>query len=112
LNLTANEDISDTKAVKDKLAPLFEAYRKMYGEYYTTCKQANSPAMRDANPVIILYPGIGLFSFAKDKQTARKQKDDNETNNASRKTNKTKPNKQNTNKQSSTTTIPTTQANP
>jgi rhamnulose-1-phosphate aldolase/alcohol dehydrogenase len=71
LNLTANEDISDTKAVKDKLVPLFEAYRKMYGEYYTTCKQANSPAMRDANPVIILYPGIGLFSFAKDKQTAR-----------------------------------------
>jgi rhamnulose-1-phosphate aldolase/alcohol dehydrogenase len=71
LNLNATEDLADVKAVKEKLAPLFEAYRKMYGEYYTTCKHANSPAMRDANPVIILYPGIGLFSFAKDKQTAR-----------------------------------------
>jgi len=71
LNLNATDDLSDTKAVKEKLAPLFEAYRKMYGEYYTTCKHANSPAMRDANPVIILYPGIGMFSFAKDKQTAR-----------------------------------------
>ena len=71
LNLNATEDLVDVKAVKEKLAPLFEAYRKMYGEYYTSCKHANSPAMRDANPVIILYPGIGLFSFAKDKQTAR-----------------------------------------
>jgi len=71
LNLNETDDLSDTKAVKEKLAPLFEAYRKMYGEYYTSCKHANSPAMRDANPVIILYPGIGMFSFAKDKQTAR-----------------------------------------
>ena len=71
LNLNATEDLSEVKSVKEKLAPLFEAYRKMYGEYYTSCKHANSPAMRDANPVIILYPGIGLFSFAKDKQTAR-----------------------------------------
>ena len=43
----------------------------MYADYYNTCKHANSPAMRDANPVIILYPGVGMFSFAKDKQTAR-----------------------------------------
>ena len=71
LNLNATEDLSEVKSVKEKLAPLFEAYRKMYGEYYTSCKHANSPAMRDANPVIILYPGIGMFSFAKDKQTAR-----------------------------------------
>ena len=71
LNLNATEDLSEVKSVKEKLAPLFEAYRKMYGEYYTSCKHANIPAMRDANPVIILYPGIGMFSFAKDKQTAR-----------------------------------------
>ena len=43
----------------------------MYSDYYNACKHANSPAIRDANPVIILYPGIGMFSFAKDKQTAR-----------------------------------------
>jgi len=71
LNLQANEDLSDYKALKERLAPLFDEYRKMYGEYYKTCKHANSPAIRDSNPVIILYPGVGMFSFAKDKQTAR-----------------------------------------
>lgn len=71
LELKADEDLSDTKALKEKLAPAFEAYRKMYTEYYEKCKHPNSPAIRDTNPVIILYPGVGLFSFSKDKQTAR-----------------------------------------
>jgi rhamnulose-1-phosphate aldolase/alcohol dehydrogenase len=43
----------------------------MYADYYEKCKHANSPAMRDPNPVVILYPGVGMFTFAKDKQTAR-----------------------------------------
>ncbi|MGN6508324.1 MAG: SDR family oxidoreductase [Chitinophaga sp.] len=43
----------------------------MYTEYYKSCKHPDSPAMRDANPVVVLYPGIGMFTFAKDKQTAR-----------------------------------------
>ena len=55
----------------EELAPQFEAYRKMYAEYYNTCKHPNSPAMRDPNPVVILYPGVGMFTFSKDKQTAR-----------------------------------------
>jgi rhamnulose-1-phosphate aldolase/alcohol dehydrogenase len=71
LKLQANEDLSDVKSLKERLAPEFEAYRKMYAEYYDSCKHSNSPAIRDANPVIILYPGIGMFSFSKDKQTAR-----------------------------------------
>jgi len=71
LELEAEDDLSDTKAIKEKLAPAFEAYRKMYAAYYESCKHPNSPAMRDANPVVILYPGIGMFTFAKDKQTAR-----------------------------------------
>jgi rhamnulose-1-phosphate aldolase/alcohol dehydrogenase len=71
LKLDANEDLTDIKSLKERLAPEFEAYRKMYAEYYDSCKHSNSPAIRDANPVIILYPGIGMFSFAKDKQTAR-----------------------------------------
>ncbi|MFB9842586.1 bifunctional aldolase/short-chain dehydrogenase [Mucilaginibacter ginsenosidivorans] len=71
LELKADDDLSDTKALKEKLAPAFEAYRKMYTEYYDKCKHPNSPAIRDTNPVIILYPGVGLFSFSKDKQTAR-----------------------------------------
>jgi rhamnulose-1-phosphate aldolase/alcohol dehydrogenase len=71
LNLTATEELSDVVAVKQKLEPLFVAYRKMYTDYYNTCKHVDSPGIRDANPVIILYPGVGMFSFAKDKQTAR-----------------------------------------
>ena len=71
LNLGTDEDVSNTAAIKEKIAPLFEAYRKMYAEYYDTCKHPNSPAIRDANPVIILYPGVGMFSFAKVKQTTR-----------------------------------------
>ena len=71
LNLAATDDLSDVAAIKQKIEPLFVEYRKMYSDYYNTCKQPNSPAIRDANPVIILYPGVGMFSFAKDKQTAR-----------------------------------------
>ena len=71
LNLSTGENVNDTAAIKEKIAPLFEAYRKMYVDYYNTCKHPNSPAVRDANPVIILYPGVGMFSFAKDKQTTR-----------------------------------------
>jgi rhamnulose-1-phosphate aldolase/alcohol dehydrogenase len=71
LSLTPEENLSDIKAVRSKLEPLFESYRVMYKNYYDTCKHADSPAVRDANPVIILYPGVGMFSFAKDKQTAR-----------------------------------------
>ncbi len=71
LALQPNEDLSNVDAIKAKLAPAFEAYRKMYAEYYNSCKHTNSPAIRDANPVVILYPGVGMFAFAKDKQTAR-----------------------------------------
>ena len=71
LSLTPQEEISNANVVKEKLAPQFEDYRKMYADYYNTCKHDNSPAMRDPNPVVILYPGIGMFTFAKDKQTAR-----------------------------------------
>ncbi len=71
LELQPNEDLSDVAALKARLAPAFEAYRKMYADYYQTCKHPNSPAIRDANPVVILYPGVGMFTFSKDKQTAR-----------------------------------------
>jgi rhamnulose-1-phosphate aldolase/alcohol dehydrogenase len=71
LALDTNADLSDANAIKEKLAPAFDAYRKMYEDYYNTCRHPNSPAIRDANPVVILYPGVGMFTFAKDKQTAR-----------------------------------------
>ncbi|MBC7745049.1 MAG: bifunctional rhamnulose-1-phosphate aldolase/short-chain dehydrogenase, partial [Flavobacterium sp.] len=71
LDLKPDQDLTDVKAIKEHLDPVFKAYRKMYTDYYETCKHANSPGIRDTNPVIILYPGVGLFSFSKDKQTAR-----------------------------------------
>lgn len=71
LNLDTSEDISNTEEILKKLEPAFEQYRKEYKEYYENCKHDNSPAMRDPNPVIIIYPGVGMFSFAKNKQTTR-----------------------------------------
>jgi rhamnulose-1-phosphate aldolase/alcohol dehydrogenase len=71
LDLAPDADLSDVEGLKAKLAPEFEAYRQMYTDYYNTCKHDNSPAIRDTNPVIILFPGVGMFSFSKDKQTAR-----------------------------------------
>jgi rhamnulose-1-phosphate aldolase/alcohol dehydrogenase len=71
LDLEPDQDLSNVAAIKTALAPAFEAYREMYKAYYENCKHDNSPAIRDSNPVIILYPGVGLFSFSKDKQTTR-----------------------------------------
>jgi rhamnulose-1-phosphate aldolase/alcohol dehydrogenase len=71
LALLPEQDLADLNAVKEILNPQFEAYRKMYADYYQTCKHPDSPSMRDANPVVILYPAVGMFTFAKDKQTAR-----------------------------------------
>ena len=53
------------------LDQLFANYRTDYQQYYASCKHSDSPAMRDANPVVILYPGVGMFTFAKNKNTAR-----------------------------------------
>jgi rhamnulose-1-phosphate aldolase/alcohol dehydrogenase len=69
--LSADTDVNDIPALKKKLEPQFQEYRKMYADYYKTCKHENSPAIRDANPVVILFPGVGMFTFAKNKQTAR-----------------------------------------
>jgi rhamnulose-1-phosphate aldolase/alcohol dehydrogenase len=71
LNLSADENLDDSKAVREKLTPSFEAYKKGYEAYYNDHKHPNSPAMRDSSPVIILFPGVGMFSFAKNKQTTR-----------------------------------------
>ncbi|MFN4145650.1 MAG: bifunctional aldolase/short-chain dehydrogenase [Runella sp.] len=71
LDLATDADLTDMVALKETLQPQFEAYRQMYTEYYESCKHPNSPAMRDPNPVVILWPGIGMFTFSKDKQTAR-----------------------------------------
>jgi len=71
LILDPKEDVSHTDELLQKLEPAFEHYRKEYNAYYENSKHDNSPAMRDPNPVIIIYPGVGMFSFAKNKQTTR-----------------------------------------
>jgi len=48
-----------------------EAYRADYTAYYERCKRANSPKLRDPNPVVFLVPGVGMMTFAADKATAR-----------------------------------------
>ncbi len=50
---------------------LHEEYRTAYSAYYNRHAKAESPAIRGSDPAIILVPGIGMFSFGKDKQTAR-----------------------------------------
>jgi rhamnose utilization protein RhaD (predicted bifunctional aldolase and dehydrogenase)/NAD(P)-dependent dehydrogenase (short-subunit alcohol dehydrogenase family) len=46
-------------------------YRKDYADYYSACADKSSPALRDANPSVVVVPGLGLFGFGKDKREAR-----------------------------------------
>lgn len=54
-----------------RLLELHEAYRADYTAYYEAHADADSPAMRGADPAIVLVPGVGMFSFGATKQTAR-----------------------------------------
>jgi rhamnulose-1-phosphate aldolase/alcohol dehydrogenase len=71
LQLAPDADLSDLGQLKAAIEPQIVAYRNMYTDYYNNCRHANSPALRDPNPVVIIYPGVGMFTFAKDKSTAR-----------------------------------------
>jgi rhamnulose-1-phosphate aldolase/alcohol dehydrogenase len=58
-------------AVTARLRELHEAYRADYRAYYERYATPDSPPMRGADPAIVLVPGVGMFSFGADKQTAR-----------------------------------------
>ena len=62
---------ASTDEVVDRLRELHQAYRDEYRAYYERHADADSPAMRGADPSIVLVPGVGMFSFGKDAQTAR-----------------------------------------
>jgi rhamnulose-1-phosphate aldolase/alcohol dehydrogenase len=62
------ENVAELKA---KLEAGLEQYRKDYAAYYEKCKRADSPAMRDPNPTVILIPGIGMIAWGKDKSESR-----------------------------------------
>jgi rhamnulose-1-phosphate aldolase/alcohol dehydrogenase len=66
-----NPQAEDVAALKAKLAAGLEAYRKDYAAYYAACKHANSPAMRDPNPTVVLIPGVGMVAWGKDKSESR-----------------------------------------
>ena len=68
LDLPADASVEECK---ERLTALHEAYREDYRAYYDRHATADSPAMRGADPAIVLIPGVGMFSFGKDKQTAR-----------------------------------------
>ena len=54
-----------------RLVVLHEEYRADYQAYYDRNKTAESPAIRGADPLVVLIPGIGMFSYGANKQTAR-----------------------------------------
>ncbi|HET6560386.1 MAG TPA: bifunctional aldolase/short-chain dehydrogenase [Marmoricola sp.] len=67
-------DLPATATVEESIARLRElhaAYREDYQGYYDRNASPDSPAIRGADPLIVLVPGVGMFSFGKDKQTAR-----------------------------------------
>lgn len=67
-------DIPADASVADTVAALREAhgtYRAAYRAYYERHATPDSPAIRGADPAIVLVPGVGMFSFGKNKQTAR-----------------------------------------
>lgn len=67
-------DLPATATVEESIARLHElseSYRADYQAYYDRHATADSPAIRGADPLVVLVPGVGMFSFGKDKQTAR-----------------------------------------
>jgi rhamnulose-1-phosphate aldolase/alcohol dehydrogenase len=68
LDLPANSPIEASIA---RLAELHEQYRSDYRAYYERHATPDSPAMRGADPAIVLIPGVGMFSYGKDQHTAR-----------------------------------------
>jgi rhamnulose-1-phosphate aldolase/alcohol dehydrogenase len=68
LDLPGSVPLADVLA---RLRELHAAYRDDYRAYYETYADAETPAMRGADPAIVLVPEVGMFSFGKDKQTAR-----------------------------------------
>ena len=66
-----NPQTESEDELKDKLAGGLETYRADYAAYYQRCKHANSPAMRDPNPTVVLIPGLGMIAWGKDKSESR-----------------------------------------
>jgi len=66
-----NPQSEDVASLRQKLSDGLVKYRQDYADYYERCKHANSPAMRDPNPTVILIPGLGMIAWGKDKSESR-----------------------------------------
>ncbi|WP_145112395.1 bifunctional rhamnulose-1-phosphate aldolase/short-chain dehydrogenase [Botrimarina mediterranea] len=66
-----NPASEDTAALKAKLEAGLAKYRDDYAAYYEACKHANSPAMRNPNPSVVLIPGVGMIAWGKNKSESR-----------------------------------------
>ena len=66
-----NPQAENLDALRAKLSLGIAQYRKDYAAYYEKCKHANSPAMRDPNPTVVLIPGLGMVSWGKSKSESR-----------------------------------------
>jgi len=66
-----NPQTEDVAALKHALSAGLEQYRHDYAGYYEQHKHADSPAMRDPNPTVILIPGLGMIAWGKDKSESR-----------------------------------------
>lgn len=62
---------ADLGALQQQISDRAVRYRQDYAEYYEACAEPTSPALRDANPSVVVIPGLGLFGFGKDKREAR-----------------------------------------
>ena len=62
---------SDIDSLKAAIAEGLVQYRKDYEAYYNKCKRPDSPAMRDANPTVVLIPGLGMIAWGKNKSESR-----------------------------------------
>ena len=71
LYINWNPDSETVPKLKDRITEETEKYRQEYAEYYHRFATKDSPALRDANPSVVLIPGIGMFTFGKNKTEAR-----------------------------------------
>src|SRR5258706_8806664 len=66
-----NPETGDIESLKTAISEGLVQYRKDYAAYYERCKRADSPAIRDPNPTVVLIPGLGMIAWGKNKSESR-----------------------------------------
>src|SRR6185312_9672535 len=61
----------DVARLQQRISEEIGRYREEYAAYYRSCAEPDSPALRDANPSVVVIPALGVFGFGKDKREAR-----------------------------------------